>query len=151
MSRLSLWRNDTPSFHTWNAFSKDVDGIFSEMDKVLVPFKKGVEKLWSVSADIHETDKDYKLTFDIPGLKKEDIHIELDGNQVSIFGERKEEQKETNAKIHRVECWKGQFRRTFTLPEGVESNQVEANYENGVLQVTIPKVESAPPKRISVK
>jgi len=149
---LNLWRHENiPTLHSWESLAKDFDGVFKEMDKVIVPFKKGFERLWSAPADIHETEKSYLISLDLPGLKKEEINVEVTGNHVSIYGERKVEQDISNKKSHRLECWKGQFRRTFALPDGVETQKVDANYENGVLQLNIPKLESSAPKKVAIK
>lgn len=150
MSMLSLLCNQNSPFSNLDHFTKEFEGACKEMDKVLVPFKKDFERYWSVPTNIHETEKAYVFSFDIPGLKKEDISVELVSNQISIRGERKEEKKSDDAKTHRTECWKGQFRRTFTLPEDADSGKVEAAYENGVLNLTIQKSEERTPKKIQV-
>lgn len=143
MSMLNLWRDNTPEI-----FPRDFEGFFKEMDK---SFRKGVDTLFAAPTDIHETEKDFVVALDLPGIKKEEINVEVAGNQVSVFGERKYEHKDKTAKTHRLECWKGQFRRTFTLPENVDSQKVDAAYENGVLKLTIPKSELSLSKKVSIK
>lgn len=151
MALIKLRNNERPALANWDEFTRDFDGVFGDFDKVFAPFRKTTERLWSAPVDIHETDKDYKITLDLPGMKKEDIHIEIVNTQVSIYGERKGEQESKDAKTHRLECWRGQFRRTFNLPENVDQQKIEADYSDGVLHVSIPKVEAVQPKKIAIK
>ncbi len=133
-------------------WTKGFDQLFDEMDAMLVPFRQGTATGHGMSAtcDIHETDADYLLTMDIPGVNKDDIQIEFAGNHVTISAERKQEQTSEGLTAHRLERSFGTLKRTFVVPDGVEGSKIQANCENGVLYLAIPKAEAQKPKRIEV-
>jgi HSP20 family protein len=104
------------------------------------------------SCDIHEAKDHYLVSFDMPGVKKEDIKIEVQGNQLMISGERQREVREENGEaILRHERVYGKFERTFALPTSIDADKIEAYYENGVLNVALPKAESAKGRTIQVQ
>lgn len=108
--------------------------------------------LWRPLCDVKETDKELLVHAELPGVKKEDIHIELQNGILTISGERKEEKKEEKEKYHRVERNYGRFARSVAVPEGVTEDQVKAKIENGVLEVAIPKPPAKPaPKQIPIQ
>ena len=96
----------------------------------------------------------YKVSLAIPGMKKDDFNINLQGNMLTISSENKEEKEEKDKKYTRKEYNYSSFSRTFTLPGGVMQDKIEAKYEDGVLKLTIPKTEETrkiPAKHIAVK
>lgn len=97
--------------------------------------------------DCDETDTHYLLNFDLPGVKKDEVKIDLKDNQLSVSGERKSESKSKQGR----ERFYGSFYRSFTLPSNIDADKIEANFENGVLQVSIPKTEVSPGKQIPIK
>lgn len=99
--------------------------------------------------DIDETNDEYLITADMPGIKQEDINIECTGNQLTISAERKSETAE-GRKQERRERFYGTFQRSFTLPAGVDADKIQAAYEGGVLTITVPKVEQAKARRIEI-
>lgn len=99
------------------------------------------------AAEIDETDTHYLLSFDLPGVKKEDLKLDLRNNQLTVSGERKEEFKGRGAR----ERYYGSFSRSFILPSGVNADQVEAHFESGVLQIELPKSEPSKAKEIPIK
>lgn len=106
---------------------------------------------WLPAIDIHEDDDKYTLSADLPGLQKEDITLTVVDNILTLKGERRK-QAETNEKgYHRVERAYGTFQRAFQIPGGVDAAKVEAKFEHGVLQVSLPKPEAAKPRNIEVK
>ena len=100
------------------------------------------------AVNIKETETEFRIELASPGLKKEDFNIELDENVLSISSERKieSEEKNENGKYTRKEFSFSSFKRSFTLPETVNEEDIKANYENGVLFLTLPKREEALPK-----
>ncbi|WVZ56380.1 hypothetical protein U9M48_006921 [Paspalum notatum var. saurae] len=97
--------------------------------------------------DWKETPEAHVFTADVPGLKKEEVKVEVeDGNVLQISGERSKEQEEKNDKWHRVERSSGKFLRRFMLPENAKTEQIKASMENGVLTVTVPKEEAKKPE-----
>lgn len=103
------------------------------------------------AVDVTETEKAYLVSLDVPGLSKEEIKIELLGDQLKISGERATDKDETNKKYHVIERSYGRFERTIQLPDNIDSDKVEALHENGVLKIALPKTEAAKPKVIDVK
>ncbi|MGE4651020.1 MAG: Hsp20/alpha crystallin family protein [Myxococcota bacterium] len=95
--------------------------------------------------DIHEGDDSYRICVELPGLGEENIKVEVEDNALRISGERKQDGGDENGARHR-ESLRGSFRRTFMLPEGVDSEAVKAGYANGVLEVTVPKPSTPEPE-----
>jgi HSP20 family protein len=106
---------------------------------------------WMPPVDIEEDDREYLLKAELPGMKKEDVKLQVEGGTLSISGERKEEKEEKDKKHHRVERSYGAFMRSFALPEVVLSEKVSAEFKDGILTVHVPKDEKAKPKAIEVK
>jgi HSP20 family protein len=102
-------------------------------------------------ANVAETDSAYEITVDLPGMKPEDLNVELKGGELWISGERKHEKEEKGKTFHRIEKRYGRFHRAIPLAAALNENKIEAEYKNGVLQVTALKAEEAKPKRIQVK
>jgi HSP20 family protein len=101
--------------------------------------------------NIAETDSGYEVSLDLPGMKPEEVNIELKEGQLWVTGERKCEREEKGKTFHRVERQYGQFRRIIPFDVPVDADKVEAEYKDGVLHVTVPKSETAKPRRIEVK
>jgi len=97
--------------------------------------------LWRPLIDVKEGDKEITVHAEVPGLNKEDIHVEVKNNVLTVSGERKWEKKEENEKVHRVERSYGKFSRSLALPEGVDEKSIKAAFNNGVLELSIPKPE----------
>lgn len=92
--------------------------------------------------DVVETAQNFEIHMALPGLKKEEITLELDGDKLTISGERKMREGSTGEKLHLVEQYYGKFLRTFTLPENSNKQAVEATFTDGILTVTLPKAEA---------
>jgi HSP20 family protein len=105
---------------------------------------------WLPSVDVTETEEALVLSFDLPGLKEDEISVELEDNVLTVSGkrERKLERKEDN--YYRWERRFGQFSRSVALPAGVGENDIKASYEDGVLEIKVPKPEEHKPKRIQI-
>jgi len=105
------------------------------------------------SVNTREADDAYYIEVDLPGVKKENISIDVKDNILTISGERVVEEKRKDDEFYRVESVYGKFARSFTLPEDVDSDKIEAKAENGVLVVKIPKVQvvDKAPKKIEIK
>jgi HSP20 family protein len=150
MINLDLWKNER---NTSGSVINDIWGVLDNFDRgFLVPFpsRNAPEKSLMPACDIVENDGAFLLSLDVPGLKKEDINIELTGRQLTISGERKHEEESTQGNVHRIERSYGKFQRIFELPNGANTEVVEASYDNGVLKIAIPKVESVMPKKIQI-
>ena len=110
-----------------------------------------VEQGWRPAVDIFEDSELFVLTAELPGLTSQDVEVKMEDQQLSIRGERKLEHEDKRDGYHRIERTYGRFMRTFSLPNTVESEKIEASYKNGLLQILIPKRTEVLPKQITVK
>lgn len=101
--------------------------------------------------DVSEDENVYEVRVDAPGMKTDDFEIEVQGNYVVVSGQRSEETEETNKKFHRVERRTGTFSRGISLPCEINEDEVAAQYDKGVLTVTLPKSEKSRVRKINVK
>ena len=106
---------------------------------------------WTPLCDIYETDKELVLKMELPEMKKEDVHVTIENNLLTLRGERKWDEKLERENFHRIERHYGEFLRTFTLPPFVDGNKIFAEFTDGLLTVTLPKNTAAIPKQIEVK
>lgn len=106
---------------------------------------------WSPQVDITEDDKEYLVKVEVPGVRKEDLKVRVEGGTLSITGERKSEKEEKGKKFHRIERAYGSFERSFTLPQDADATKVSSAFTDGMLQVHLPKTPNAKPKAIEVK
>eukprot|EP00475_Leptophrys_vorax_P027177 TRINITY_DN3874_c0_g1_i1.p1 TRINITY_DN3874_c0_g1~~TRINITY_DN3874_c0_g1_i1.p1 ORF type:complete len:124 (-),score=21.18 TRINITY_DN3874_c0_g1_i1:153-494(-) len=105
----------------------------------------------ATAVDVKETPEAFKFVADLPGLRKEEVKVQVeDNNLLTISGERSREVKEETEKFHRVERSTGKFLRRFRLPENVEVDKISASSENGVLTVTVPKMKPPEPKKPAI-
>ncbi len=100
--------------------------------------------------DVSENENEYVLQADLPGLTEGDVNVELDDNVLTISGERKSEHEERKDGYHRVERAFGRFSRSLRLPEGVNAEGIQANFDNGVLEVHIQKPEQHKPQKVAI-
>lgn len=105
---------------------------------------------WSPMTDIDEEDDHYMLSLEIPGMKRDELKIEVIDNQVVISGERKTEEKRKEKGSVYSERRFGRFQRSFALPTHVDAEKIEAQYQDGVLKVYVPKSEAAKPRQIKI-
>lgn len=126
---------DPFSLDIWDPF----DGLFTSVPET--------SSFANTRIDWKETPEAHVFKADLPGLKKEEVKVEVeDGRVLQISGERSKEQEEKNEKWHRVERSSGKFLRRFRLPQNAKMDEVKASMENGVLTVTVPKVEEMKPE-----
>jgi HSP20 family protein len=127
----------------------------AEMDEMLNRFSAEMNGGPSASLvpliDVSETEKKVQLRVDLPGVKPDDVNIEVVGDQIRIRGERKEEKDEKDKTFHRVERRVGTYYRAATLPCAVDEGKAEAEYADGVLTITLPKSAEATAKHIKIK
>ncbi|MBK9149633.1 MAG: Hsp20/alpha crystallin family protein [Saprospiraceae bacterium] len=111
--------------------------------------------VWNVPAvNISESKDAYKVSLAVPGMKKEDFKIDLDGNMLTISSEKKEEKEEKDEKFTRKEYSFSSFSRSFTVPDDIEADKIAASYKDGVLELKLPKKEpakKAEAKKIEIK
>jgi HSP20 family protein len=109
------------------------------------------EMAWAPSIDMYEKEDSFIVRAEIPGVKKEDVDISIRGEMLTIKGERKAEAQVKEEEYHRCEVCYGSFSRSLSLPAAVDSDKVEATYEDGMLEIRLPKAKEAMPTRIQVQ
>lgn len=107
-------------------------------------------KCWAPATDIYETKDEYVFKLELPGISKEDVKVELNGDKLSISGDRKEEKEVKREEYHRVERYCGSFARSFQLPKNADGQKVKAGMKDGILELRIPKREEAKAKSIPI-
>jgi HSP20 family protein len=111
----------------------------------------GVSSRWSPNVDIRETKDSFVLTFELPGIGKDDIDIHFENGLLKVEGERKQEEVTDGVNLLREERRFGKFYRSFKVNTRVQSDKIEADYKNGLLTINLPKAEEIKPKEIKVK
>jgi len=143
----------------WDPF-REMASLRREMDRLFGEYfgrVRGTEEeglvtgTWAPAVDIYETDDKVVLKAELPGLKKEDIDIQIRDNTLTLKGEKKFEKEVKEENYHRVERAYGSFQRSFTLPSTIKQEGIEASFKDGVLEISLPKVEEAKPKQIKIQ
>lgn len=135
---------------------RDVSQVQESFDRLFNEFtnlKKtsGMQEFgFSPTCDIAEDGNNYVLSFDLPGVKKEQVKVEADNDRLTVRAERKEEEKSDSKKKFLSEVYYGSYTRTFTLPSPIDEKKIDARFENGVLTITVPKTEFTKAKQIDV-
>ena len=139
-------------FEDLMSLEDEISRFFDEFFGSRVPAQQQREgsPAWVPRVDISETDDEIIVRADIPGMKKDDIKVTLADNVLTISGEKKIERDEKKENYHRVERVFGSFSRSFYIPTTVDPNKITAKYNNGVLEVRLPKKEEAKPKEIPI-
>jgi HSP20 family protein len=122
-------------------------GLFGQRQDAALPSTP----VWAPALDISERKDAYLVSVELPGVKLDDLEITLDDGLLTIQGERSFADDSSEQQYHRIERRYGAFRRSITLPAHVMADAVEASFEDGVLQIVVPKAEEAKPKRIQVR
>lgn len=117
-------------------FNNLVDSIFNDG---LSKFERNV--FFKPRVDVKETEKDFQLHITLPGLQKNEIGINIEGDVLTVSGERKLNTESKEEKFHMVESYYGKFSRSFTLPETINKEAIEANLADGILTLVLPKTE----------
>lgn len=107
-------------------------------------------RAWAPPLDVHEDKDGYTIRVELPGMKREEIEVAIQGDALVISGERKAETPKDETEVHRQERNFGRFSRVLTLPTAVAGDKVKATYKDGILTVTLAKAEEAKPKQITV-
>ena len=130
--------------------TKDYQGFDSFFNSFFDDNKVTTSK-WIPATDITEDENKYELHFELAGLTKEDININIEKNVLTVSGERKSFDEDKKKNYHRIERHYGRFSRSFTLSDNTNSDEINAEFENGILTVTVPKAEEVKPKVIEIK
>jgi len=106
---------------------------------------------WVPPVDVLEQPEAIRIMAELPGVKPEDVKISVEGNVLTLHGTKQQVAEERTERVHRYERMYGAFERSFTLPASVDTQHIEAGYDNGVLTITLPKAEQAKPRQIAVQ
>src|SRR6266542_445659 len=117
----------------------------------MIPYRGAAPLSFQPSFEVKETKDGYIFKADMPGVQEKDLDIALTNNRLTISGERQCEERREDERFYAYECSYGSFTRAFTLPEGIDSDHVDAELKDGVLTVVVPKRPETQPRRISVK
>lgn len=141
----------TFKFDPWHSM-RGLSELQNEMGNLLETWatpSKSLAREFQAACDLEETDTHYILSFDLPGVRENDLNIELNKNELTVSGERRYEK--CDSERHFTERSYGRFARSFTLPSTIDPEKIEAHFNHGVLTVSLAKVEAAKPKKIEVK
>ena len=151
---MYLWRTGRDSLlGEFDRLKREMDGLVNVFSSGRRPLRRSP---WSDThlfplLNVRETATSFIVSSEIPGMKTEDLEIRIDGETLSLKGERKPDDVQDEAGFHRRERATGAFQRSITLPRKVDNNSVTANYKNGVLTVMLSKAQKAEPKQIEIK
>ena len=129
-----------------NEMERLMDRFFRSDDEWLPSTRRYLPRV-----DMIEGEDGFEVKVDLPGMKAEDVHVDLKGGSLWITGEKHEEHEEEGKTYHRLERRHGEFQRVLPLPTNVDEERIEAKFDNGVLTIVVPKTEEARPKHIEVK
>ena len=134
---------------------RELDSLQGDMNRLFDRFFEGragnaTSRRWVPAMDLVETDDHLVLRGDLPGMTEDDVDIEIKDNVLTVSGERKAEHEDKGEGYHRVERAFGSFSRSLSLPRGVDPEQIDASFTNGVLEVRIPKPAEAKPTRVQI-
>lgn len=127
---------------------EDLFDMQKQMNKYFSPEFSAAQKdiaTWRPKVDVRESEKAFVIHAELPGLAKDHVNVELDQGVLTISGERKFEKKDEREQFHRIERSYGKFQRSFAVPEGLDPNSISATFNEGVLEVTLPKPEVKTP------
>ena len=127
----------------------------NQMNRIFQDYSRGSDELLTSgtfvpAVDIYEDEHSITLKLEVPGIEEKDLDIKLENNTLTVKGERNFEKEEKEENFHRIERRYGTFYRAFTLPSTVDTEHVQANYQNGILKVELSKKPEAQPKQIKV-
>jgi HSP20 family protein len=147
--KLVRWLPNRGNGSSLMTIPADVDRLFEDFFSP-APFHAG----WPSAApavDVEETPDGYAFRADLPGMQPKDVKITMNGDTLTLRGERKREEKKTEGALHRIERSYGSFERSFTLEQPVRADQIKASYRDGVLEIHVPKADEAKPREIEVQ
>ena len=125
-----------------------------QLDRLVGSFTGEDEKAnhsWAPAVDIFERGDETVVRAELPDVRKEDLDLKVENNVLTLRGEKRRDETVEEGSYHRSERHYGSFRRSFNLPSTVDNSRIQARYDNGVLEIVIPKAEEAKPKQIEVK
>ena len=144
---MSLVRLNT--LRNFPAFNTNISRVFDDFFPEQAPARR-MANVWQPAVDIRETETSTLISTDLPGIKKEEISINVEENTLVLSGERKEASEVEKDNYYRKERYFGKFKREFSLPSSIDHEKISADYTDGVLTIEIPKPEEKKPKSIAI-
>lgn len=139
-------------FREMSALQERMNRLFSDVRaQAPVRGEEIVQGAWIPAVDIFETNEAIVLKAELPGITAQDISVEVKDNTLTLKGEKKFEKEVKEENYHRVERSYGSFQRAFTLPGTIHQEKVKAKFKDGILEITLPKVEEDKPKQVKVE
>ena len=138
------------SFRDFGDMQAEVNRLFDNFLGRPAQSLAGMERVWAPAVDMYETKDALMVVAELPGLDEKDIHLSIIGDVLSVRGERQWNQEVKQESYYRGERWYGKFERSLPLPMPVQADKVTAKYRDGVLTITLPKVEEIQPKEIKI-
>jgi len=150
MRSLDIWNERSPRslIQSWDLFGRDFDRMLNEAGKIFE--NQSDEHFLAPACDVKESEGAYLMSFDLPGIAQDNIDVEVQGQTLVVTAERHKEEQSTGENWHRSERHHGKFRRQFSLPETVDVSQIEADYQDGVLKLALPKKEANTRKKVTI-
>jgi HSP20 family protein len=147
MAYLPKLRSKSESIRTRDSV---FDDLFNELYSLPTSFlsKSGVDL--SPRIDISETDNEYKIEAELPGINQKEIDVKIDNNILTIKGKKEDIKEEKEKNYHLRERYYGAFQRSISLPNNIEPEKIKASFENGVLNISVPKNDKRTPKKIEI-
>jgi HSP20 family protein len=147
---------DVIAWHPAAELNQGFSKLQREIDRMFDRFRSGSSEdestqTWAPSVDIIEGENDYNIHVELPGVEKKDVKITVQDDVLIIKGEKKMESEKKGENYQRIERCYGTFQRSFTLPNSIASDKIDATYNNGILTISLPKMEEVKPKEIDVK
>jgi HSP20 family protein len=133
------------------SLQNEMNRLFNTVFDTPTTANGGTPRRWIPAMDLVETDDHFVLKADLPGLAEGDVSVEVEDNVLTVSGERKSEHEDKREGYVRVERSYGAFRRSLTLPDGIDPEAVTASFDKGVLEVRIPKPEERKPRRVAIQ
>ncbi len=140
-------RGRTP-WGNWFALQNRFNDMFDEM---FGSESAAEEARWGPAVDVTELEDNYEFTIELPGIDKNDVNLEIHENTLRIYGEKKTREDEKGRSLHINERLRGKFSRSFNLPANADPEQIDAEFKDGVLNISLKKKEEAKPKQIEIK
>jgi HSP20 family protein len=132
------------------SLQQEVNRLFGTFFDTQAGAGSAVARRWVPAMDLIEEGEEYVLRADLPGLSEQDVQVEVHDDVLSISGERKSEHEERRDGYRRIERSSGSFSRSLRLPEGVDTDGIQANFEHGVLELRVPKPARRKPHRVAI-
>jgi HSP20 family protein len=132
------------------SFQEEMNRLFNDFFSQSPAKSERGDVIWDPLVDISETENEIVVHAEIPGMKKEDVKINIQDNVLTISGEKKRVESEKEHNYHRIERAYGCFERSFSLPSSIELDKVKATYKDGILTISLPKTTEEKPKEVSI-